>query len=60
MMMNSYTEQMLAQHKQKDMLAQAERERLVTQIIRWIKQDAQDERKTNAEMQVPEISLYRN
>lgn len=59
-MMNSFTEHMLAQQKQKDMLAQAEHERLVNQIIRWIKQDVKDERKTSDEMQLPEISIYEN
>lgn len=59
-MMNSYTEHMLAQHKQKDMLARAEHERLVNQIIRWIKQDAKEQRETSAGMQVPEINLYKN
>jgi hypothetical protein len=59
-MMNSFTEHILAKQKQKDMLAQAEHERLVTQIIRWIKQDAKDERETSTEMQLPEISIYDN
>ncbi len=60
MMNHPYTEQMLARQKQQDMIAQAERERFVSQIIRWIKQDSQNESEQRAQMQVPEISVYDN
>lgn len=60
MMNHPYTEQMIAKQKQTEMLAQAERARLVNQIIRWIKQDSREQEDRRAQMQVPELSIYDN
>jgi outer membrane lipopolysaccharide assembly protein LptE/RlpB len=60
MMNHPYTEMLLAQQKQKEMLARAERERVVTQIIRWIRQDAREQAQDEQTMQTPEVSIYEN
>ena len=60
MMNHPYTEMLLAQQKQKEMLARAERERVVTQIIRWIRQDAREQAQDEQTMQTPEGSIYEN
>jgi hypothetical protein len=60
MMTNPYTQQVLMKQRQQEMLEQAEQDRLVNQILRWLKQEDQKETESTIEMKTPEVSIYKN
>jgi hypothetical protein len=59
-MFNLYAEVKIAEQRRAELEQQAERERQVTKLIRWIKQEKRDEVAKQMQAQTPQVIVYEN
>ena len=59
-MFNLYAETKIAEQRRAELEQQAERERQLTKLIRWIKQEKRDEAAAQIQVQTPELTIYEN
>jgi methionine salvage enolase-phosphatase E1 len=57
---NLYAETKIAEQRRAELERQAEHERQIAKLIRWIKQDKRDEAAKQMQAQAPEVMVYEN